>query len=37
VAAAGAPRRAELVEALRRAGARAVIEDVNRIEEVLPL
>lgn len=36
VAAAGAPRRQELVAALRRAGAAAVIENVNQIEEVLP-
>jgi HAD superfamily phosphatase len=36
VAAAGAPMRARLVEALRAAGAVAVIENVNELEGVLP-
>lgn len=35
VAAADAPRRNELVAALRRAGAAAVIENINQIEEVV--
>lgn len=37
VAAAGAPSRELLVKALREAGAVAVIENVNEVEEVLPL
>ncbi|MEJ5367461.1 MAG: HAD-IA family hydrolase [Bryobacteraceae bacterium] len=36
VAAAGVPWREQLVEALRAAGAVAVIENVNEVEEVLP-
>ncbi|MCS7041987.1 MAG: HAD-IA family hydrolase [Bryobacteraceae bacterium] len=36
VASAGAPHRSTLVEALRQAGAVAIIENVNEIEEVLP-